>query len=209
MYIRWILRWVNRVALGGLLLLSVTSCKVIRNLTTEPIVSGPVVNDLPSKGNAPQRDTMGSDTPAPDTPIPPPSLGENSLRADVIGYARQFTGVDYLDAGKTPETGFDCSGFTGYVMRKYDIFLSASASGQAIQGIPKGIQEAQPGDLVFFRRSPAAPVFHVALVMSNDGNRLMVVHSTSSRGVLVEDILASSYWRPFIDSVRDVITRKP
>jgi cell wall-associated NlpC family hydrolase len=203
MHSRRILWWTSRLAFGGLILLSVTSCNVLRNLTTEPVVTGPVVIEPPI------RDSPVPEAPSPDTPAPAPSLESPTLREDIAGYARQFKGTTYREAGKTPETGFDCSGFTGYVMRNYDILLSASASGQAAQGIPKPVNEAQPGDLVFFRRSPSGPVFHVALVTSNDGNSLMVVHSTSTRGVIIEDILASSYWRPFIDSVRDVIPRKP
>lgn len=90
-------------------------------------------------------------------------------------------------------------------MDNFDIELSRSSRAQATQGSGKPIEKVEPGDLIFFRRSKRSPVFHVAMVVSNDGKRLHVIHSTS-RGVVIDDILASSYWRPKIDEGRDVIS---
>ncbi len=128
------------------------------------------------------------------------------LRSEVTAYARQYQGTRYTPAGKTPASGFDCSGFTGYVMQRFQIRLSASARDQALQGKPQTLEKAKPGDLVFFRRSPAEPIFHVAMVLSNDHKGLFVIHSTTSRGVVVDNLLQSAYWKPKIDSVRDVIS---
>ncbi len=192
----------KQIALGALLLSSVTSCQIIRNLTTEPVVTGPAPPPFEQPLPPPPPAPTPSSTPTSTAP-------ETILREDISRYARQFIGIVYQEAGKTPESGFDCSGFTGYVMRPYQISLAASAEAQSQQGKAKAIQDAQPGDLVFFRRSPTGPVFHVALVVSSSPGSLVVVHSTSSRGVITEDILASTYWRPFIDSVRDVIPRNP
>lgn len=130
---------------------------------------------------------------------------ESSLRKNIADYARQYLGARYSYAGKSPQTGFDCSGFTHFVMSKFDISLSSSSRDQARQGRPKAIQEARPGDLIFFRRSPLEPVFHVALVVANDRKGIQVVHSTTSRGVVMDNISESSYWKPKIDSVRDVL----
>ncbi len=131
---------------------------------------------------------------------------ETLLRRDIAMHAQKYKGTRYQPAGKTPSTGFDCSGFTSYVMQQFNIRLSASAQEQAKQGRTKPLQEARPGDLIFFRRGPTEPVFHVALVIANERGSLRVVHSTTSRGVIIEDVLASSYWKPKIDVVRDVIT---
>jgi len=61
---------------------------------------------------------------------------------------------------------------------------------------------------VFFRRSASEPIFHVSMVKSNNGKNLVVIHSTTSRGVIEEDILNSTYWKQYIDSVRDVVSAK-
>jgi len=118
---------------------------------------------------------------------------EDALRQGVVDYAQQFVGTGYKAAGKDPK-GFDCSGFTGYVMGHFGIKLSASSSYQEADGKPIPVSEVLPGDLIFFRRDKNGPVFHVSLVISNDQDGLIVVHSTSGRGVVIDDIRKSSYW---------------
>jgi len=147
---------------------------------------------------------LTTDAPAGATPDKESSK-ESSLRSDIATYAQKFKGTKYRDAGKTPSTGFDCSGFTSYVMKQFNISLSPSSREQANQGRSKPLNNARPGDLVFFRRSASQPVFHVAMVVSNDKNGLRVIHSTTSRGVVVDDLLQSPYWKPKIDQVRDVV----
>jgi len=137
-----------------------------------------------------------------------PGSKEMALRKDIVAYAAKYKGSDYKPAGKKPDTGFDCSGFTSYVFDHFDINLSPAAREQVKQGKSKNIKDAQPGDLIFFRRSKNEPIFHVSLVKSNNGKSLVVIHSTTSRGVIEEDVLNSSYWRPYIDSVRDVVSGK-
>ena len=134
--------------------------------------------------------------------------GDSALRGNIIQYARKYEGSKYTAAGKTPKTGFDCSGFTSYVMKEFDINLSPSAREQAKQGAKKSVKEARPGDLIFFRRGKNDPIFHVSLVVANNGKSLTVVHSTTSRGVIVEDIYKSPFWKDKVDSVRDVMSLK-
>lgn len=134
------------------------------------------------------------------------SSKEMSLRRDIASYAQKYKGTRYTPAGKNPSSGFDCSGFTSYVMQRFDIRLSPSSREQARQGRTKRLEEARPGDLIFFRRSASEPVFHVALVISSERQSIKVIHSTTSRGVVVDDLLSSSYWKPKIDTVRDVVT---
>lgn len=141
-------------------------------------------------------------------PVPPSaSSKEMMMRKDLTNYAQTLVGSTYLYAGKSPD-GFDCSGFTSYVMGKYGVKISSSSRDQAGQGKFVDVYKVKPGDLVFFRRSAAEPIFHVSLVVSNDGKDIKVVHSTTSRGVIVDNITASKYWRPYIDSARDVVAKK-
>lgn len=142
------------------------------------------------------------------TPKPsPPSSREMTLRKDIVAYAAKYKGSKYTYAGKNPSTGFDCSGFTSYVFGHFGINLSPASREQEKQGKPKNIRDAQPGDLIFFRRSANEPIFHVSLVKSNKGGSLVVVHSTTSRGVVEEDVMNSTYWKQYIDSVRDVVSK--
>lgn len=138
----------------------------------------------------------------------PATTREASFRKDIVAYAAKYKGSKYTPAGKKPETGFDCSGFTSYVMDNFNIALSPAAREQVKQGKSKNIRDAKPGDLIFFRRSASEPIFHVSLVKSNNGKSLIVIHSTTSRGVIEEDVLNSTYWKQYIDSVRDVVSEK-
>lgn len=128
---------------------------------------------------------------------------EELFRQDVITMAQKYVGSRYKYAGRDPN-GFDCSGFTYFIYRQYDINLSPSSRAQEKDGRSIPVRTAKAGDLIFFRRSPVGQVFHVALVVSNDQEGLKVIHSTS-RGVVVDNITQSSYWKPKISSARDVI----
>lgn len=134
----------------------------------------------------------------------PGTTAEARLRRDVADYARQFIGTTYTYAGKTPQSGFDCSGFTSYVLRHFDVTLSPSSREQEKQGKKIRVEDARPGDLIFFRRTPLGSVFHVSLVVANGPDGLTVIHSVS-RGVVEENISRSSYWRDMIPSARNVI----
>ncbi len=67
-----------------------------------------------------------------------------------VGIAMQFLGVPYKWGGASPETGFDCSGFTMYVFAKLGVSLPHHAATQYGLGTPVSKDQLQPGDLVFF-----------------------------------------------------------
>ena len=130
---------------------------------------------------------------------------EDRLRQDIVSYAKEYLGSSYVYAGKDPR-GFDCSGFTFYVMRKFDIDLSSSSKAQATQGRSIRVKDAKAGDLIYYRRSKVGRVFHVSLVVSNDRDGLKVIHSTS-RGVVIDNISKSSFWEPKVSGARDVVSK--
>lgn len=159
-----------------LLVLSLSNCSVLEYLTTEP----------------------GSD-------LERPSTSEARLRSDLISTARQYIGTRYRAAGSSPSKGFDCSGFTQYVFDTENIDLPRVSGDQAKTGRSIPLREVQPGDLIFFQRSRTGRVFHVSLVVKNDRNELRVVHATTSRGVIEEDINRSEYWQSMVAKARRVI----
>lgn len=126
------------------------------------------------------------------------------FRNDIVEEAEQYLGTHYRSAGKTPG-GFDCSGFVHFIMKKHDISMNSSAATQEKQGERISKKEAKPGDLVFFRRSPGGRVFHVAMVYENDKSGMTLIHSTSGRGVVMEKLETSDYWRSKIMSFRNVV----
>ena len=143
--------------------------------------------------------------------IPTPSAGRAANSAEVMqlreyisGYAQNFLGIPYHYAGRAPRTGFDCSGFTSYILKEFEVQASASSRTQATQGDKIELENVLPGDLVFF--GYRGQVRHVAMVIECTAEGIMCVHSTCSRGVIVENISTSKYWRPKILFARDVIS---
>ena len=143
-------------------------------------------------------------------PIPAPfkhtsGAEEDRLREDIVFYAEKFLGSKYKYAGRSPKTGFDCSGFTHFVMSNFEINLSPSSREQSHQGVGIAIKDARPGDLVFFKRK--GRISHVAMIVEADGKDMKIIHSTS-RGVVVDDLMKSKYWKPKISHLRNVVSAK-
>ena len=134
------------------------------------------------------------------------SNSEMRKRTEIAGYAKKHIGSKYKYAGRSPK-GFDCSGFTYYVMKNFDVDLIPVSREQEKQGKVVSVSKAKPGDLLFFRRSKNGAVFHVAMVVSNGSKGTFVVHSSSSRGVVMDNIKTNSYWKTKIVTARDVLSR--
>ena len=117
------------------------------------------------------------------------SNNSSSLRSQVEKEARRQIGTRYRYGGKTPK-GFDCSGFTKYVYDKVNVELAPSSTLQSKQGKQVNLKWAKKGDLLFFGKQ--GRIHHVALIISNSKNGIQVIHSTSSRGVVEENVHSSA-----------------
>jgi cell wall-associated NlpC family hydrolase len=139
-----------------------------------------------------------------------PSTSSNSstpsmrFRYGVVDDAEKFLGSPYLYAGRDPKTGFDCSGFTSYVLGRNNVKVSPASAAQSKEGKAIDLDKVLPGDLVFFSQD-GSKVSHVALVVSRGKDGIVCIHSTTSRGVIMENISTSSYWKTKILFARDVI----
>ncbi len=126
-------------------------------------------------------------------------------RRKITDYAQKYVGTSYKYAGTAPSTGFDCSGFTSYVLKEFKIKASSASSVQAKEGRKKPLDKLLPGDLVFF--GDETRIQHVAMVVKNSKDGIVCVHSTTSRGVIVENVTTSTYWKPKILFGRDLISK--
>lgn len=127
------------------------------------------------------------------------------VRKNIVSKAREYVGSTYKYSGTSPGTGFDCSGFTYFVFKQFNVEVSPSSAEQSKQGAKVALDKVKPADLVFF--GDGSRIQHVAMVVERNKDGIVCVHSTTSRGVIVENVSASTYWSSRLLFARDVLSR--
>ncbi len=112
-------------------------------------------------------------------------------RSEMVVFAEQQLGKPYVWAGSTP-SGFDCSGFTGYVMGAYNKQIPRRAADQYEKSTKLKRKSVQKGDLVFFDNGSG--ISHVGMIISEQGGPLIMIHASTSKGIMVTNIDESEYW---------------
>ena len=120
--------------------------------------------------------------------------------------ATEYLGASYRYGSCDPKKGFDCSGLVYHVAKSQEIDLPRSSSLMAGSGPHISWKKAEPGDLIFFGEGNR--VNHVGIVEKNKGNQIWIIHSSSSNGVLREDIMESDYWKSRALFAIDIIASK-
>lgn len=115
--------------------------------------------------------------------------------SSVVATANQYIGSRYIYGGTAP-SGFDCSGFTSYVYKKYGVSLSRTAAGQYSNGVAVSKGELQPGDLVMFGKSG---INHVGIYI---GRGKMIHAANPSRGVTTDTINSGYYGTNYVGARR-------
>lgn len=128
-----------------------------------------------------------------DTVCNSPYLSEEDK---MIAYAKKFIGVPYIYGG-TGDGGFDCSGYTQYILGRYGYTVPRSARTQKNHIQKINISEAKKGDLIFFSKNRSKKnITHVGIVISNEGEELTMIHASSSRGIMITNVETNTYWKP-------------
>lgn len=113
-----------------------------------------------------------------------------SIADDILLNAISLEGVKYKYGGSTPETGFDCSGFVGYVYDKAaNIKLPRTAKGISKLGQAVDRSSLQPGDLVFFNTTRRA-FSHVGIYVGEG----KFIHAPRKGSHVRVESMYTSYW---------------
>ncbi|HTO18798.1 MAG TPA: C40 family peptidase [Pseudomonas sp.] len=106
----------------------------------------------------------------------------------------QLVGTRYRYGGTTVKSGFDCSGFIGYLFRnEAGVDLPRSTRQMIRYDAPKVARDAlEPGDIVFFSTRRKGRVDHAGIYIGD--NRF--IHSASRRSGVRVDRLDQGYWAP-------------
>ncbi|GEM_PF-834035 len=121
----------------------------------------------------------------------------DELANNIIEYSKQYLGRPYRRGTRGPKS-FDCSGFTHYVFKQFGYNLSPGCVTQVNQGTKIDKSELRTGDLIFFkgRNAKSSRVGHVGIVVENNGgNNITFIHACH-RGVIIENLSSSSYYKP-------------
>lgn len=161
------------------------------------LLTSPVLHAQTATGSLPQKSPVSSDTPKNEVVTRDTAPKINQQVEEIIQFAKKFLGTPYHYAGSTP-SGFDCSGFIYYVMGNFGMRLSRSSPGLAEFGKTVRLSELQPGDLMFFkgRNTRSSGVGHVAMVVEVKEGVIKFIHSSTSRGVIIDTFNNSGYYVP-------------
>ncbi len=109
---------------------------------------------------------------------------------ELVFHALGFIDVKYKYGGKSPDTGWDCSGYVHHVFKEaVGVMLPRNAVSMSAQGEPVRRGELQPGDLVFFNTLKRA-FSHVGIYLGN--NRF--IHAPATGKSVQISNMASDYW---------------
>lgn len=110
-------------------------------------------------------------------------LSSDEARGEVLQYAKKFLGNPYVWGGTSLTNGCDCSGFAQQIFANFGYTLPRTSRQQAKAGTRIPMQEAKPGDLLFYQRESGF-IYHVMIYLG-DGK---VIHAGSeATGILISD----------------------
>jgi len=138
-------------------------------------------------------------------PAPPPRQQAKEIhspqqRSEALLVALMALGVDYRNGGRSPATGFDCSGLVAHVFEEaYGIRLPRTTLGQSEAGRSVSLGELEPGDLVFYN-TLGRPYSHVGIYIGEE----KFVHAPKSGAAVRVESLTTSYWSKRFNGARRI-----
>lgn len=132
----------------------------------------------------------------------PTAFAQESLGEKIVSTAKQYIGIPYRYGGTTT-AGFDCSGFTSFVYRKFGIHLPRTSASQYNVGTSIHKNDLKPGDLVFFTTT-SKQISHVGIYIGNN----QFISATTSKGIKVDSLNDPYYWGSRYVGAKRVITEQ-
>ncbi|KUO74724.1 MAG: hypothetical protein APF77_18775 [Clostridia bacterium BRH_c25] len=157
--------------------------------TIDAVLTFQKANALPQTGIVDSATLIKLNTASGDITADRASASRRLINAKVVDYAKQFIGVPYK-WGASSGKAFDCSGFTVYIMKKFNVDLQRTASSQFSNGSKVEKQDLQAGDLVFFTTYKKGPS-HVGIYIGDN----KFIHASSGVDHVTVTDLDTKYYR--------------
>lgn len=125
-----------------------------------------------------------------------------SKGTDVVTFAKQYLGYSYVLGGKTPDSGFDCSGYTRYVFKNFGYSLGTVAAEQNNLGREVDRNELQEGDLILFYNEQKTKIGHTGIYI---GNNEFIHAANPDRGVVTDNLQTNSYYNERFVTARRIV----
>lgn len=123
----------------------------------------------------------------------------------VLKSAKQYDGTPYKLGGDT-KRGIDCSALTMLSFKNAGITLPRTSIEQSKIGKAVDLEDALPGDLIFFKFKKSKsnnPVNHVGIVSKVEKNGMVYFyHASTSLGVTESSLSESYYKEVFVKVMR-------
>ena len=126
---------------------------------------------------------------------------KSTTAQSVVNLARQFVGGKYSWGGSSPSTGFDCSGLIKYVFNQVGINLPRTAAQQGKVGQKINLQQAQPGDVIWFGSKNSPSGEHIGLISRIDNGQIYIIDAAGKKLGITERLLPNLQ----IKSVRRIL----
>jgi cell wall-associated NlpC family hydrolase len=142
-----------------------------------------------------------------------------SNRSDSNYSVKSFHGTDFLDQlvssasenigtryrmGGTTKDGFDCSGLMCTTFSNFDVKLPRTSIEQSQYGVKINNEDAQKGDLIFFKTNGRRQINHVGMVVEAIDGDIKFIHASVSGGVMISSV-REKYYRKKVTQINRVL----
>jgi cell wall-associated NlpC family hydrolase len=120
------------------------------------------------------------------------SFSDMNFLDQLVSAASENIGTRY-QIGGTSKSGFDCSGLMVSTFGSFDIKLPRSSIEMSNFGSVISTEEAQKGDLIFFKTNGRRHINHVGMVVDVIDGEIKFIHSSNHGGVIISSIKENYY----------------
>ncbi len=169
--------------------------------TTDAVLNFQKANGIPQTGTVDSATLVKLNTASSNKTADRASASRRLVNAKAVSYAKQYVGVPYK-WGASSGKAFDCSGFTVYIMKKFNVNLERTASSQFSNGTKVDRDDLQAGDLVFFTTYKKGPS-HVGMYI---GDNKFIHASSGVDQVTITDLDTNYYKKRYLGARRYNLT---